>query len=1208
VENGKPAVLNLGGLQELLLTSSINSSTNISAVAKSNVGGWGYLTGQSYDGALRQNGGWYASNPSLAGDYYYNGSLYLDGILTTSLTSAQQQRLIFANAQSGGSALSLVNIGGTYPSRHWNGPIQEIIYWGTDQSGTPQSGIETNINTFYDIYTEPVAPLLLNNYPGAAAAYSLRRIDSSYKGSAVLVQTTNNTKGPVYIGFDSNNDLDTVSLAAYGGSEEVVVAGWLDQSGNGNDAIQNSATARPVIYRDSTATTPGVVLENGKPAVEFEAPNGTSRALYLTLPTLSEGELFTAVRWLGDTGSRGGWKISTNGFDMHFPYFGGLVYDNFGSTGRYSFSPSVTLNQLNIYNTVSTSTEWTARLNGSVEKTSATNTVGFANGVLGGSIGMDHHFSEWILFDNAKSATDRTDIEDNIGGYYNIPLAGLLDENPGAAAAYSLRRLSSTYTGSAIQVQRADNVGGTTAIGFDSYGDLDTAALITAAAGNSMVVATWYDQSGNSNDATQPSSGSRPKIYDGQNGVITENEKPAVEFDGSSDYIQFGESWGADMSMFATWKAAATGEQQIYTLQDGSFRFAMSTNRSGASITTRDNSGAGSSALSGNPTITALGITSHITNSTNTSHSLHHNSVNLTGGTGSRAQNGINTFGSNTAGTSFHLNGVISEAVLYESDESDRRTDIEENVGGYYDIPLAGLLDENPGAAAAYSLRRLSSTYTGSAVQVQRADNVGGTHEIGFDSYGELDTTALTTAAQGNDMVVVTWYDQSGNSNDVTQSSSLLRPKIYDSTDGVVDENGKPAVEFDGVNDGLIAAQSLGITATDVAIFLTYTVDALASGTVFSLQQGSSAGVRGQQNGATNYRFEIKDPAGNVTLQTSDTVGQKVKSHFLAPNSQEIFSNGLNVKSDTQTYPDYHLYTPKIGFRNNDSYFFGKVQEFVVYESDESDRRNNIEDNVGDYYGIEIAGLLDQYSGAEAGYSLRKLSNSYTGFAVQVQRADNVGGTTDIGFNADGGLDTTALTTAAAGNDMVVATWYDQSGNGNDATQGSSLLRPKIYDGQDGVITENEKPAVQLDGNDDFLLTNQSIRTATAFVVEKGAQSSRSTLFGASSIGQQYLRTDGTGIKFQNGLNSLALTGQTSRGYNLIYLDNVSSITSLANNGGSSVTASLDTVAIVDFVIGKKANQDFYKGNLQEIIIYNLSQSNFRTGIEANINFFYDIY
>ena len=116
--------------------------------------------------------------------------------------------------------------------------------------------------------------MLLNNYPGAAAAYSLRRINSSYQGSAVLVQTTNNTKGPVYIGFDSNNDLDTVSLAAYGGSEEVVVAGWLDQSGNGNDAIQNSAGARPVIYRDSTATTPGVVTDaNGKPELDVASGN-----------------------------------------------------------------------------------------------------------------------------------------------------------------------------------------------------------------------------------------------------------------------------------------------------------------------------------------------------------------------------------------------------------------------------------------------------------------------------------------------------------------------------------------------------------------------------------------------------------------------------------------------------------------------------------------------------------------------------------------------------------------------------------------------------------------------------------------------------------------------------------------------------------------------------------------------------------------------
>ncbi len=142
-------------------------------------------------------------------------NVYLDGSLDGTSTQSTQR--------TGNTDLV---IGADYQTTTNNptGLIQEVITYQQNESGN-RTGIETNINTFYDIYTEPVAPLLLNNYPGAAAAYSLRRIDSSYKGSAVLVQTTNNTKGPVYIGFDSNNDLDTVSLAAYGGSEEVVVAG-----------------------------------------------------------------------------------------------------------------------------------------------------------------------------------------------------------------------------------------------------------------------------------------------------------------------------------------------------------------------------------------------------------------------------------------------------------------------------------------------------------------------------------------------------------------------------------------------------------------------------------------------------------------------------------------------------------------------------------------------------------------------------------------------------------------------------------------------------------------------------------------------------------------------------------------------------------------------------------------------------------------------
>ena len=52
-----------------------------------------------------------------------------------------------------------------------------------------------------------------------------------------------------------------------------------------------------------------------------------------------------------------------------------------------------------------------------------------------------------------------------------------------------------------------------------------------------------------------------------------------------------------------------------------------------------------------------------------------------------------------------------------------------------------GLLDSYGGAAAAYSVRRLSSAYTGPLIEVQRASD-STTQDIGYDANGDLDTTA----------------------------------------------------------------------------------------------------------------------------------------------------------------------------------------------------------------------------------------------------------------------------------------------------------------------------------------------------------------------------------------------------------------------------------------------------------------------------------
>ncbi len=112
---------------------------------------------------------------------------------------------------------------------------------------------------------------------------------------------------------------------------------------------------------------------------------------------------------------------------------------------------------------------------------------------------------------------------------------GLLDTYSGAAAAYSTRRLYSLYTGAALRV-REDSGDTETDIGFDSNGDLDTAAIATHCGTANGYVTKWYGQessggTGSGLDAAQATSGSQPQIYDGS-AVITENGKPTLDFNG----------------------------------------------------------------------------------------------------------------------------------------------------------------------------------------------------------------------------------------------------------------------------------------------------------------------------------------------------------------------------------------------------------------------------------------------------------------------------------------------------------------------------------------------------------------------------------------------------------------------------------------------------------------------------------------------------
>ena len=131
-----------------------------------------------------------------------------------------------------------------------------------------------------------------------------------------------------------------------------------------------------------------------------------------------------------------------------------------------------------------------------------------------------------------------------------------LDEIAPAAAAFSLRRVRSAYTGPAIRVRRSsDNAEAD--IGFTSAGNLNIAALLAHCGIGSGFDAFWYDQSGNGRHLTQATAGAQPRIVNA--GVIdTLGGVPTLVFDAVDDFMTAA-SWGTISQPFSHNAVISTG-------------------------------------------------------------------------------------------------------------------------------------------------------------------------------------------------------------------------------------------------------------------------------------------------------------------------------------------------------------------------------------------------------------------------------------------------------------------------------------------------------------------------------------------------------------------------------------------------------------------------------------------------------------------------
>jgi hypothetical protein len=280
--------------------------------------------------------------------------------------------------------------------------------------------------------------------------------------------------------------------------------------------------------------------------------------------------------------------------------------------------------------------------------------------------------------------------------------------------------------------------------------------------------------------------------------------------------------------------------------------------------------------------------------------------------------------------------------------------------------PVAdSLLDFYPGAAAAYSLRQLSSDYEGYAIRVRNSSDQE--LDIGFNLSGELDTVTLLNHCGAGDGFVKTWYDQSGNSRDATQATAINQPQIV-SNGSIILEGTKPTLQFDGTNDRLEFAEIALTAATGLL-----TLKRNASPTY---QEPFSVGHPSQNYTAFGMSMNEDNNYGRLLTyaQANGTFGGK-NGLVGSLTDYKLFSaiwNGLGINGASfyKIYNNGSLQSLTnsltIGIANSGasligatlslgvvvSFFSGKIQEVILYGTDQSSNIVGLNNNINSFYNI----------------------------------------------------------------------------------------------------------------------------------------------------------------------------------------------------------------------------------------------------------------
>lgn len=343
-------------------------------------------------------------------------------------------------------------------------------------------------------------------------------------------------------------------------------------------------------------------------------------------------------------------------------------------------------------------------------------------------------------------------------------------------------------------------------------------------------------------------------------------------------------------------------------------------------------------------------------------------------------------------------------------------------------------------ASGAFSLRRLSNSYAGNAIQVRRSsDNT--TQNIGFLTSGILDTVSLKTFVSTGSAFVSIWYDQSGNGRNAVQATAARQPRIMNA--GVIDYNqGRPTLVFSGVQD---------MQTSMTAVQATTSGNITTANGIFSGTQVNSSVFGNGTPGTNRYNlhapwgdgityFDIGDaniPGGRITGATSWT-NLSIGTFQRNGANASFFRNGTQINSST-TMSTTVTSTNNIWIGSMDGtthYLIGNVSELLFFPSAlNTTDRQSLENNQLNYITDFTAPVINCPSNVSANVSAGTCTSSQV--TPNPTFSDNLGVTrvtwamtgANVASNNGTGFNYVGTYLFNRGTTTITYTAYDASGN-----------------------------------------------------------------------------------------------------------------------------------------------------------------------------------